>query len=217
MSFAVKLAKPSPLPVSVSYATANGTASAGRDYSSASGRLVFAPGEKSKQVAVTIAGDTEFEPDETLTLVLSNPVNATLVRASATGTIKNEDVQKPNGGRYNGTTSQGRSVSFDVSSDLSIVSAISINIDISCPSIGYTDPNERLDLPMTLPLSPDWKFHYADSYSDSDASISIRLDGALSATGAATGSFRLDLGVNTEIGVVQCSTGDVTWTASPPA
>src|SRR5262249_5616656 len=53
--------------------------------------LSFAPGETSKTVAVTIRGDTTYEPDETFTLELSNPTNTTLGTASAVGTITNDD------------------------------------------------------------------------------------------------------------------------------
>ena len=78
MSFTVTLAKRTPLRVSVAYTTADGTATAGSDYTATTGTLVFAPGETSKTIAVPIVGDTAFEPDETFTLALSNPVNGTI-------------------------------------------------------------------------------------------------------------------------------------------
>ena len=75
-------------PVSVGYATADGTATAGVDYVAASGVLSFALGETTKTISVTINGDTTSEPDEAFTLVLSNPSpGAVLANASATGTI----------------------------------------------------------------------------------------------------------------------------------
>ena len=67
LSFTVTLANRTPLRVSVAYATANGTATAGSDYTATSGTLVFAPGETSKTVAVPILGDTAYESDETFT------------------------------------------------------------------------------------------------------------------------------------------------------
>ena len=91
LSFTVTLANPTPLRVSVAYATANGTATAGSDYTATSGTLVVAPGQHGKTIAVPIVGDTAYESDETFTLTLANPVNATLGTATATGTITNDD------------------------------------------------------------------------------------------------------------------------------
>jgi hypothetical protein len=75
--------------VTVSYATADGTAASPGDYAAASGKLTFAPGERSKAVEVTVTGDIEVEADETF--ALSDPVGATLTDDSATGTIQNQD------------------------------------------------------------------------------------------------------------------------------
>ncbi len=62
-------------PVSVTYATADGTARAGLDYAAASGSLTFAPGETEKRVRVTLLGDAVAETDESFFLRLSDAVN----------------------------------------------------------------------------------------------------------------------------------------------
>jgi len=62
----------------VSYATSNGTALAGSDYTAVSGTLTFAPGATSQTFSVPIIDDTAFEANESLVLTLSNPVSATL-------------------------------------------------------------------------------------------------------------------------------------------
>jgi predicted extracellular nuclease/2',3'-cyclic-nucleotide 2'-phosphodiesterase (5'-nucleotidase family) len=82
---------------SVDYATANGTANAGADYVSTAGTLSFAAGGPLTQtITVTINGDVTAEPDETLTVTLSNLVNVTgttvISNASGTGTIVNDEV-----------------------------------------------------------------------------------------------------------------------------
>lgn len=77
--------------ITVQYATANGTAEAGTDYTATNGTLTFAPGETSKSIVVPILGDTVVEPNEGLTVTLSNPTNATLGSAQAVGTILNDD------------------------------------------------------------------------------------------------------------------------------
>ncbi len=91
MAFTVTLSKASTTPVTVQYATSNGTATAGQDYTAASGTITFAAGETSKTVNVVVAGDATVEGDETLTVTLSNPSGATIGTASATGTITNDD------------------------------------------------------------------------------------------------------------------------------
>ncbi len=80
-------------PVTVTYSTSDGSASAGRDYSTANGTLVFAPGETSRAFSVAIREDTTDEPDETVTLTLSNAKNALLGTPSlATLTIQDNDL-----------------------------------------------------------------------------------------------------------------------------
>src|ERR1043166_1870383 len=64
--------------ITVDYATADGTAVAGSDYTSTSGTLTFAPGETSKSFTVSVTDDSLDEDDETFTANLSNPTNATL-------------------------------------------------------------------------------------------------------------------------------------------
>ena len=71
------------------YATADGTASAGTDYTAASGTLTFAAGETAKTVEVAALADTAAEDDETLTLTLSNASGATIGDGAATGTVVN--------------------------------------------------------------------------------------------------------------------------------
>jgi len=80
--------------VTVSYASADGTAQAGSDYTAASGTLAFAAGQKNRTFTVTLTNDSLDEANETLTLNLSAPTaGATLDSpASATLTILDNDV-----------------------------------------------------------------------------------------------------------------------------
>ena len=89
--FTITSSAPSNLSVSVNFATANGTASSPSDYLSTTGTLTFLPQQVVQTVFVTISGDTAFEPDETFTMNLSNPVHATISRAQGTATIENDD------------------------------------------------------------------------------------------------------------------------------
>jgi outer membrane biosynthesis protein TonB len=91
--FTVLLSASSADPVSVDFATADGSAKAPDDYAATSGTLTFAPGELSKQVTVAIAGDTLDEPHETYTLNLSNSAGATIADGRGAGTILDNDPQ----------------------------------------------------------------------------------------------------------------------------
>ena len=90
-TFTVSLSAASAQTVTVNFATANGTATAGSDYTAANGTLTFTPGTTSQSVTVNVTGDTTCEPDETFTVNLSGATNATIGTASGTGTITNDD------------------------------------------------------------------------------------------------------------------------------
>ena len=92
LSFTVSLSATQTVPVSVFWTTANGTAIACSDYAPRSGQLEFAPGQMSRTIVVPIIGDTAVEADETFTVRLARPQNATLATGVATGTITNDDV-----------------------------------------------------------------------------------------------------------------------------
>jgi Calx-beta domain len=89
----VSLSAPATSPVSVAYATTDGTAGGGTDYLPARGTLTFAVGEITKAVTVGITGDTAIEPDESFEVTLANPKGAALgtSTATATATIVNDD------------------------------------------------------------------------------------------------------------------------------
>ncbi len=90
--FTVSLDRPNPVQiVRVTYATANGTATAGLDYEARSGTLEFSSGVVSRTVRVPITDDTEWEDSETLSLVLSAPRNAEIADRVGVGTIVDDD------------------------------------------------------------------------------------------------------------------------------
>ncbi|MFM6727852.1 MAG: Calx-beta domain-containing protein, partial [Dolichospermum sp.] len=77
-SYTVTLSQASNQTVSVNYATANVTATAGLDYTATNGILTFAPGVTSQVIEIPILNDSFNEADETFTLTLSSPTNASL-------------------------------------------------------------------------------------------------------------------------------------------
>ena len=94
LAFAVSLSRASSSSVTVDYATVDGSATAGSDYTATSGTLTFAAGETAKMVTVPVLDDSIDEGSETLTFTLSNPSggNVWLTDATATGTIRNTDL-----------------------------------------------------------------------------------------------------------------------------
>ena len=95
LMFTVTLSPAQTDQVTVDYASSDGTtngATAGTDYTAVSGTLTFAASETSKTISVSVIGDILSEPNETVVVTLSNPnPSYTLVQASATGTITNDD------------------------------------------------------------------------------------------------------------------------------
>ncbi|MGB0460762.1 MAG: glycosyl hydrolase family 18 protein [Opitutales bacterium] len=100
--------------LSVSYATSNGTAKAGSDYTATNGTLNIAIGQTTAFIEVPVSGDTDRESNETLTLTLSNPSgDSTLANATATGTILNDDSPYTNNRNWTPPQFSGHAVTSD--------------------------------------------------------------------------------------------------------
>ena len=91
IEFAVTLDRAASGEVTVDWATADGSATAGEDYTAGSGTLAFAVGETSKTVEVALLDDAVDDGGETFTVSLSNPTGAVIADGEATGTIENAD------------------------------------------------------------------------------------------------------------------------------
>ncbi len=89
--FTISLSTTSDSQVSVSFATAAGTATSGVDYLPAGGTAVFPPQTLTQTITVLVVGDLEPEADETYTVELTAPVNATMGDPSGAGTIVDDD------------------------------------------------------------------------------------------------------------------------------
>ena len=92
--FTVSLSEISSADVTVDYDTSDLSATAGVDYNAVSDSLTIQAGLLSGAITVQVVGDTEFEPDETFTLTLSNPQGGSFASGTtldATGSIENDD------------------------------------------------------------------------------------------------------------------------------
>ena len=93
-AFNVSLSVPYDRPVTVAYATADGTAAAGSDYAAALGTVTFAAGETSQSVTVLVNGDRLVEDTEGFSLNLSNASsNSAISRAAGYGSIVDDEPQ----------------------------------------------------------------------------------------------------------------------------
>jgi hypothetical protein len=142
-TFTVTLSAAYDVPVTVNYATANGTATAGSDYQAASGTLTFAPGETSKMITTQVIGDRLAEPNETFLVNLSSPTNAVITDGTGAGTIVDDeprisisDVSKKEG-RKNQTTSFTFTVTLSAAYDQAVT--MSFQTENSTATTGDND------------------------------------------------------------------------------
>ncbi|HVS02629.1 MAG TPA: Calx-beta domain-containing protein [Thermoanaerobaculia bacterium] len=104
--FTLTLSTTSRQPVSVDFATADGSATTGEDYVETAGQILFPPGTTTRQLQVAVLGDVEDEGDEDFLVELSAPVNATLGTAVGVGVIEDDD--GPGGASLEALGSPGR-------------------------------------------------------------------------------------------------------------
>jgi ABC-type oligopeptide transport system substrate-binding subunit len=113
-TFTVRLAEQAPAdyPITVDYATSDGTAGPS-DYESTNGTLTFQAAETTKVIAVAFKGDATDEPDESFSVGLSNPSSGTLVRSRGTAAIADDDAA-PLLGLDPVTAAEGDALGLDV-------------------------------------------------------------------------------------------------------
>jgi hypothetical protein len=91
VTFTLELSERATQDVVISYEFQGITATAGKDFTAKSGTVTIAKGQTSKTVSVTLLGNTDYQPNRTLSLVLRNVQNADPVRDTALLTIRDND------------------------------------------------------------------------------------------------------------------------------
>ena len=91
----LQLNNPSAKTITVEYTVTDGTATGGADYTAIAGvqTLNIAPNTQSKNIPISILTDSLDEDNETITITLTNAINATIARAAGTLTIQDDDNQ----------------------------------------------------------------------------------------------------------------------------
>ncbi len=119
--------------VAVNYATSDGTADVGDDYTAASGTLTFLDGETSKTFNVAIDNDTTDEPNETINLTLTSPTNGAVLGADDTATLTITDNDDTSVDIGNISVAEGNTgttnATFTVT--LSVASSSTVTVDFS--------------------------------------------------------------------------------------
>ena len=150
VEFTVTLDQASGATVTVDYATSDGTAEAGSDYTAKSGALSFAPGETSKTIEVSVTDDSLGEEDEDFKVTLSNASNATTGDDEAKATIT--DNETPTLTIADATATEGASVSFTVTLDP--VAATDVTVEYATSDGTATvDSNHKDGADYTAPAS----------------------------------------------------------------
>ena len=181
--FTVTLSGLSSADVTANYATSNGTAAAGTDYTAATSVVTITAGLTQTTIAVPVLPDALDEDDESFTVTLAAPVNATLLDASATATIQDDDptptlsINDANLGEADGSvlftvtlsaasgralsvnyaTADGSAISADytpISGTLSFAAGeTSKNIQVAVTDDSVVEGNEAFSVTLTSPVN----------------------------------------------------------------
>ena len=152
--FGVTLSAASTQTVTVSYATANGSATAPADYQATTGTLTFSPGETAHQIIVPIVGDTVVENAEVFSVNLSNAVNATLADPAAQGTITDNDTVSISVANAAVTEGNSGTVNAVFAVTLSTASAQTVTVSYATADGSATAPGDYQATSGTLTFDP---------------------------------------------------------------
>lgn len=188
--------------MTVNYATSDGTALAASDYTATNGTLTIPVGATSGTVTVPVSGDTVIEPDETFTLTLTAPANATLTTGSITGTIINDDfptvsiapasVVEGNGG---GATNLNFTVTLSAASPSNATVNYSTSDGTALAASDYTAANATLTIPAGSTTGTITVLVNADTTFEPNETLTLTLSaptGATLGTAIATGTITND-------------------------
>jgi hypothetical protein len=151
----VELSTQSSFPVTVDYATSDGSATAGSDYAAVTGTLTFDPGQTIKSFSVSILDDVADESDETVNLTLSDPENATLGSPSTATLSITDDDGPPNVFFSSASYSYDEGVgSAPITVTLSASSANIVTVNYDTANGTASSPGDYMGVSGSLEFSP---------------------------------------------------------------
>jgi len=223
--FTVALSLEMFIDVEVDYATSNGSATTeNNDYNITSGTLSFAPGETSKTINVPVHGDLAIESNETMTLVLSRPVNVRIEKGSATGTIIDDDF--PSADEQNGAGGSGRALTNNLNADVLLFQAnytdetpnrgmgsgIVVQNGMNFPEtmVAFVDPNDGNKLKMLMIEWQNARVHIFNSLPTDNTAVADVIVGQPDFTTGGANSFGISAAsLHLLNGAAVCSTGEL--------
>lgn len=222
LSFPVTLSSAAGQTVSVGYATADQTAVAPSDYAAANGTVAFKPGETVKTIPISVVGDLAIERDESFTVTISSPGNATIANATATGTIATDD--EVTSGQYAGRTASGKQTVYFWVSPKQTLTAFRV-VGLPCPCGGgpvrvWAGQELR---ESTFPITADGSFAGEASWNGSRwqgdfewTHWDMKVTGVFATTTSASGTYIANYELNYKGTHYRCSSGEVRWSAAFP-
>ena len=193
--FNLTLSSPSMSTVTVDFATADGSAAAPVDYTANTGAVTFNPGQTSRQVVVQGVGDTAIETNETFSVNLSNPTNATIAGSGvALGTITNDDAV-PSISIAAVTLAEGNSgnTAFVFNLTLSAASSSIVTVDFSTADGAATAPADYTATSGTVTFNPGQTSRQivvqvrGETLNETNETFSVNLSNPTNATIAGSG------------------------------
>ncbi len=152
--FTVTLSAVAADPVTVEYATSDGSATTPADYRAVNGTLTFDPGETARQVVVPVVGDTVTEANETFSLNLTHASGAAIADGVGIGTITDDDLPSIAIGNATVTESNYGTVNAVFNVTLSAPSAQTVSVDYATSDGSATAPDDYLAANGTLTFAP---------------------------------------------------------------
>jgi hypothetical protein len=145
MSFTVSQSAVSGLTTTFQYSTADVSATAGSDYTGATGASgSITAGNNSTTILIPITDDSVYEGNETFTVTLSNPVNATIATGTGTGTINDDDTAPAFSITPTVTHNEGNSgtTAFDFVVTKTGSTALSATVRVDTADVSATAPGD---------------------------------------------------------------------------
>ncbi len=145
-ALSVNLSSPSGQTVTVNYASSNGTATAGSDYTAVNSQLTFSPGDTTKSISIPIINDSSDENQESFNVTLGSPINAVLGSLPASIVYINDDDPMPtvhfsetNFSEYESSGSGAANVTLSSPSGKTVQVHLSTSAGSAQPGVDYTD------------------------------------------------------------------------------
>ena len=188
--FTVTLSTASTQVVTVNYATADGSATAGSDYVSGSGTATFPIGTTTQPIALTVNGDLLVEPDENFFVNLSAPTNATIAAAQGIATITNDDVATPSISINDATVIEGNSGTVNANFTITLSSAsnqvVTVNYNTAdgtaTAGSDYATGSGTVTFPIGITTQPLTITVNSDLFDEPDEAFLVNLTNPTNAT-----------------------------------